>query len=302
MCTKKILNGHLNRQWDKKKNTTTIVTSYYEIGSHSKHGSRKYDEWIPNFLATIEAPIVIYTDRTAVDKIITFRGNKPMKIVVLPLWEVPVLKMLKEEFEGNQIRLDPERKIHSADLYAIWTAKSWMLSETARLNPFKSDFFFWVDIGSFREQHRFKYWPDPERVREVVSSSKNRMVLGLINQPLVQDIMRWSEKDGPYSSGDFVEGTFFGSTADTIHWWSNLYYDLVYQFMKHGFFVGKDQSVMNAAAMMHRDKIAFIDTKSQSCKDPWFYFQQYFASSSELAGECEHEREPLGTWDTIAVT
>ena len=46
--------------------------------------------------------------------------------------------------------MDPEHNWHCPELYAIWTAKSWMVHETAKANPFHSERFFWVDIGAFR--------------------------------------------------------------------------------------------------------------------------------------------------------
>ena len=46
--------------------------------------------------------------------------------------------------------MDPEYNLHCPELYAIWTAKVWMVHETAKANPFHSERFFWVDIGAFR--------------------------------------------------------------------------------------------------------------------------------------------------------
>lgn len=57
---------------------------------------------------------------------------------------------LEQPFRTWQHDLDPERGIHSPELYAIWTAKSWMLHEAAKVNAFKSERFFWVDIGAWR--------------------------------------------------------------------------------------------------------------------------------------------------------
>lgn len=68
----------------------------------------------------------------------------------VPLWELPPIVPLKEGFQTWQHEMDPEHNWHCPDLYAIWTAKSWMVHETAKANPFKSERFFWVDIGAFR--------------------------------------------------------------------------------------------------------------------------------------------------------
>ena len=51
---------------------------------------------------------------------------------------------------------------HSQELYMVWAEKSAFLQRGAALNPFGTDFFFWVDIGLFRnasDMHRFAAWP-----------------------------------------------------------------------------------------------------------------------------------------------
>jgi hypothetical protein len=40
--------------------------------------------------------------------------------------------------------------MHNANLYGIWTAKSWMVKQAATEDMYHSDYFFWVDAGSWR--------------------------------------------------------------------------------------------------------------------------------------------------------
>ena len=66
------------------------------------------------------------------------------------LWDIPPLAPLANEFKTSQHEMDPEKQIHSPELYAIWNAKSWMLLKTAEANVFKSKHFFWADIGAWQ--------------------------------------------------------------------------------------------------------------------------------------------------------
>jgi len=66
------------------------------------------------------------------------------------MWEIPVIKPHRREFETRQRDLDPEKYIHNAELYGIWTAKSWMIERAAIEDLFQSEYFFWVDAGSWR--------------------------------------------------------------------------------------------------------------------------------------------------------
>lgn len=66
------------------------------------------------------------------------------------LWDLPPVAPLQEAFKTWQHDIDPERWIHSPELYAIWNAKQWMLHEAAKTDVFNSKYFFWADIGAWR--------------------------------------------------------------------------------------------------------------------------------------------------------
>lgn len=53
-----------------------------------------------------------------------------------------------------------EKLMHNGNLYAIWNGKSFLLSRTSKENIYSSDYFFWVDIGCFREKNPFVDWPN----------------------------------------------------------------------------------------------------------------------------------------------
>lgn len=40
--------------------------------------------------------------------------------------------------------IDPERGIHVPDVYGIWTAKPWIVKHAKDMNPYDSEYFFWV--------------------------------------------------------------------------------------------------------------------------------------------------------------
>lgn len=65
----------------------------------------------------------------------------------MEFWDIPPVKKHRAEFEGPQYNIDPEKTIHSPDLYAIWASKSWMLLQTALENPFGSHFFSGLTQG-----------------------------------------------------------------------------------------------------------------------------------------------------------
>lgn len=48
----------------------------------------------------------------------------------------------------NWHKIDPEKNIHSPDLYAIWASKQDFVQEAMKISNF--DTYVWCDIGSFR--------------------------------------------------------------------------------------------------------------------------------------------------------
>jgi|NOAtaT_6_FD_contig_51_2172934_length_321_multi_1_in_0_out_0_1 hypothetical protein len=54
-----------------------------------------------NFLIKIETPLVVFTDKTLVDKIKNLRKDLPTLFIVYDLWNLPPIEDLKEEFYGR---------------------------------------------------------------------------------------------------------------------------------------------------------------------------------------------------------
>ena len=80
----------------------------------------------------------------------------------------------------EQKKIDPESKYHTASLYAVWNVKAFVCDQVAsKLNPFKSKFFIYSDMGAWREKS-MPGWPDISFVNLLQQSLNNRMLLGLI--------------------------------------------------------------------------------------------------------------------------
>ena len=69
--------------------------------------------------------------------------------------------------------MDPEKSIHSPNLYKIGNEKSNWLKRASVLNPFHSNFFAWVDIGYFRS----KYKNGKQILRHIPPSLQRNQVL-----------------------------------------------------------------------------------------------------------------------------
>lgn len=84
-----------------------------------------------------------------------------------------------------------------------------------------------------------------------------------------------------------------------IHWYVKTLYRIHDEDLQNGFFVGKDQNLMNQIAFTHQDKFALLDTTAASCGVNWSYFQEVFANKQEQMEGCP---DPvLLLWDSHVV-
>ena len=156
----------------KEKSGSTIVTAYFDI--KSKYSSSVYDTWMANMLSLQDA-MVIYTTPDLVDTIRGFRKHTGALTHIIPmhLEHTKMATKYSDAFWKVQHAMDPEKSIHSPNLYKIWNEKSNWLKRASVLNPFHSNFFAWVDIGYFRS----KYKNGKQILRRIPPSLQRNQVL-----------------------------------------------------------------------------------------------------------------------------
>lgn len=119
-----------------------LVTAYYPIRT-GKHTRSEYDHWISNFFTCVTCPVVLFCDS---DFPQVLRTN--VRYVVRPF---DSFKLMQEPWKSRWEKwyeIDPEKNIHSPELYAIWGAKQEFVQEAMKITDF--DTYVWCDIGCFR--------------------------------------------------------------------------------------------------------------------------------------------------------
>mmetsp|Transcript_23561 Transcript_23561/g.38386 ORF Transcript_23561/g.38386 Transcript_23561/m.38386 type:complete len:665 (-) Transcript_23561:97-2091(-) len=153
----------------------TIVTAYFNIDS--KHPHDDYIRWMKNMLS-LKDPMVIFTSPDMVPTFHSLRSHasNSTKIITMELNETLMSRTYDVQFWQDQYAKDPERKAHrSYFIYWIWNEKLEFLRRTIEENPFHSDFFAWVDIGSFRVSNL----NDQVMLKQIPAGLKQNQVLGL---------------------------------------------------------------------------------------------------------------------------
>lgn len=260
----------------------TVVSSYYEIPS--KHSHTLYREWGKRFL-TLSAPIVLFVESSMVEWIRECRGDKPIHIIEIPFQELDMWVKYKDIWQENHGR-DPEKHIHSPELYAIWAQKSVFVERAIQCNPFHTEYFFWCDFGIFREEYSAEIMNSFPHTRYLYT---DKIILNAV-QPMSKeewmatpDGLMGIEVSSSWNEPRFVGGLWGGGIKGCMRW-NRAYKDMLKEYVKRGRFMGKDQIVMLSTYLTDSSLAIVVERTAQT--NPWF-FLIYLCSSARIVFKTE---------------
>ena len=251
--------------------SVTVVTAYYRMKSKFCH--EQYLRWMRNFLENSGCKLVIYTDKSNVSLMETMRKDHRdnTRIVVKEFEDLRMYKKM-DIWERHLSTLDPERSIHSKELYVIWNEKSEFMKDAIERDYFQSEYYIWMDIGAFRCREnrgdltleQIKYWPNEERVKDTFGSRVGFALIRPYFMSVSLDTNGMTTKDLKF--GEHVGGLFGGHKTILLEW-HRLFYEMLDRYIDHGRFAGKDQNMMANIALVRPDLVKLL---TNSCKDPYF--------------------------------
>lgn len=263
--------------------TITVVTCYFSLDLKAKHSKDEYMRWLENFLPKMNNAMIVFTDHFTESYVRKLRAGKPGIICSYDnVWALPRFSSFAHAYRTTQHDMDPERAIHTPELYMIWNSKMSMLNKAAKDNPYRSRFFFWVDSGSFRSPHNFSWWPDLVQVQSIFRGYDDRVLLGMIHnatdlhRPIV-DIC---------SSEEVIQAGFFGAQRDQMLWYTDTYFQTHDARFAAGCFTGKEQNIMTQIALLHQNYFLLLDATRGTCGDPWLSFVQALGSADHRTAGC----------------
>jgi hypothetical protein len=245
---------------DLAKYPVTIVTCYFEIPS--KYSTSKYDEWMRNMLLNIETPMIIYCDSKSIQKIGQLRSGfiKTTLLIQTEITDFMCYKYLEDW--KRTLELDSSKDIHNIELYMIWAEKSAFLKKSVEMNPFKSYFFMWCDIGYFRNTvchipaEKLRHFPSLNKINQL---PRNKMLLLSLLY---------------YYTQPKIGGGMFGGFSDTIMSWYKIYYEILEEFFATNKFAGQDQVIMKEITIRYPELCNCIHA---GMSDDWFFLHRILA-------------------------
>lgn len=200
-----------------------LVSAFFPLAK-SKHSHENYAGWLRMYLTKVTTHIYFFAPPEIETMIRGLRGDLPMTLNTSfsSPFDIPPLRDLRGRYEEMH-ELDWEKDIHSPELYAVWSSKTYFLEEglrNSKASGFDFTWAFWNDAGSFRDDQEFTAWPDRRRISEVFlegsrltgTRAKDLFFMPIWDGP-GDDLKGWKEDDGPVQShGSVSEGKSISSS------------------------------------------------------------------------------------------
>jgi hypothetical protein len=258
----------------------TIVSAYYPV--KSKAIKDTYLEWGKLFMK-LEAPIVFFTEEHLIEELQILRENRPITFIPIPLEKLDTWILYSDKWIQHHF-MDPEKQIHSPELYAVWAQKAFFLENVTKMNPYNTEYFVWCDFGFFRDPSIppsiFKTFPQTKHL------SEDKIIILAIND--MKDYDKTMNSDGIYGEPITVDNWrevrlgagVFGGGITACKKWKIAYQTMLEKYFLVNRFAGKEQVVM-FSTYVYNPTLANIVTHTKYDIDVWFFFQ-YLLSDQEV--------------------
>ena len=140
------------------RNDVTIVSALFNIEREGMDG-RDWDEYLKWFEVTLQlkCPMTLFISEDLVDFVKEKRGKLPTEIIMQDVEEIPYYHLkdqIQEILDSGDYKskmADPNRIECKHAMYSIiqYSKFKW-IRDAIEMNPFDSDYYFWLDAGGSR--------------------------------------------------------------------------------------------------------------------------------------------------------
>lgn len=284
----------------KKDKPATVVTAYYDM--KSKYDTSSYRQWIRLFLETCSCHLIFFTDEEFGKFVWKHREQYKdrTKVIIVPKSEWSSSKNFSQAFWERQYEKDPEKNIHSIDLYKIWYEKKEFVKMAIRINPWGHTDFVWTDAGICRNPSMtglIRDFPVADRI------PTDRILMLNPGEFTENDNTVFNFKGIEIMGGGHGKMRMSaGIIAGSIQSWKT--YDSVYEktldkFIDAGIFCGKEQNVMATIVLENRDLVSLVEPKP-IFGDFWRYLLLWLGSPPllyEIMNDERRNKKPMSFED-----
>jgi hypothetical protein len=266
----------------KKTKPATVVSAYYAVQSRADQNT--YKERMRLFLENLPVHLVFFCEEDLVPFVKTCRQHYEDRTMIIPLnrteWNANI-KYNDEAMWQSQLDKDPEKELHSVDLYKLWFEKKEFVITAIDINPFDHDDFIWMDAGIIREEALVKLiktnFPVPSRI------PNDRILLLNVKPFLAEDEIKSngpSQITGKFERKDRIAAGIIAGNKEIWLTWSNIYDKTVDRYLEEGRFIGKEQSIMSTIVLENKNLVSLINPP-KNFGQKWFYSLIYLGVSEK---------------------
>ena len=188
--------------------------------------------------------------------------------------EIRIFNQSKQFWE-MQLEMDPEREAHrSYLLYWVWALKPTFVAKSAEYGFFNSDHYAWLDIGIFRDD-RFNF-ANIRTALPPLSFDPCCVHFGTAYPFSPPDLIL--NRDGSsmvsFSHKNRICGGAFLVTKQLARVFQAVYFATFNKYISRGLFAGKDQSILNTAAVENTHLFRFV-RPNPALGDKWLTLAYY---------------------------
>lgn len=267
---------------------TTFVTAYYDIPNKFKT-STVYMEWMQNFLGFVgNMNVVVFSTGNALEQIKTWIHSERIHCIDLPFEHFTTFQF--QQALEHQKNIDPEKDIHTVELYMIWNEKPFFVQKAIQLNLFDSTHYCWFDIGMIRDSRLCTVmisFPNQQAL-DYLANLKKMVCIGieLDNLSLFKDrdsksISRINRQGHLYHT---IAGGFLFGEKEQYQSYILKYLELFKQYIDENIFVGKDQNLIANLIVNHPEQYIILDTRNINVWMNPYQNDRWFCMLNVLAG------------------
>jgi hypothetical protein len=267
----------------------TLVTGLWDMGRGNLEGWAKRDfEYYKNrffeFLET-DVQMCIWIPKDLEEDVLRIRGDKPTKIFIKNLedfktWN-PFFNKIQEirntdswkNFAG-WLRESPQATLEYYN--PMMFTKMFMLNDSAIINPFNSDYLFWIDGGLTNTVSTGYFINDKvlDNLENYMSSLDKEYVHITYPYEANDEIHGFERKQmAKYCNTDYVNyvarGGFFGGHKNTIHNMNTLYYGVMESTLKDNL-MGADECLFTILCHKYPELIHRFEIEGNGLVWPFF--------------------------------
>jgi hypothetical protein len=261
-------------------NEITLITAMIKI-EKNKYNS-DYIEWISNFLLNVDKNMIIFTTIEYYDIIKKLRSKYERKTFII-ITTIEDLYMYKEHLDylKEDHKRDIEKDYHNIELYMIWNEKLKFIEKGMDINPFKTTYFAWCDIGYIRNKKYIdmyaKNFPNMEKITE------DKIYMLNIDYNFTEDDYIYPYDNKYETIASIIGGGFILGNEKRLRQMIQLYYnEIMPYYIKNKKFIGKDQTLYVSLYLKYPKLFKLIrgendNTTIQYSQLKWFYFLKYLS-------------------------